>query len=55
MGVGAFVAAVLCITLPETNDQPTAEVVRTTGNEPTVKENECYEEEEEKTEFTSRL
>ncbi|KAL9968411.1 hypothetical protein ACROYT_G026787 [Oculina patagonica] len=51
MGVGAFIAAVLCVSLPETKDQPTAEVVRNTGNDVIVKEGK----EEEITEFTSRL
>lgn len=51
MGVGAFIAAVLCVSLPETKDQPTAEVVRNTGNDVIVKEGK----EEESTEFTSRL
>ncbi|KAJ7391894.1 hypothetical protein OS493_016190 [Desmophyllum pertusum] len=54
MGIGAFVAAVLCISLPETKDQPTAEVVRNdTGNDVVIA-NEGKED-EEKTEFTSRL
>ena len=54
MGIGAFVAAVLCILLPETKDQPTAEVVRNdTGNDVVIA-NEGKED-EEKTEFTSRL
>ena len=52
MGVVAFIAAVLCISLPETKDQPTAEIVLDTGNDVIVKEDK---EEEEKTEFTSRL
>ena len=29
--LGAFIAAVLCISLPETKDKPTAEVVSDTG------------------------
>lgn len=53
MGLGAFIAAVLCISLSETKDQPTAGVVRDTGSDVTVKEGK--EDDEEKTEFTSRL
>lgn len=53
MGLGAFMAAVLCISLPETKDQPTAEVVSDTGSDVIV--NEGKEQQEGKTEFTSRL
>ena len=53
MGIGALVAAVLCISLPETKGQPTAEVVvHNAGNDVIVKESK---DEEEKAEFTSRL
>ena len=39
MGIGALVAAVLCISLPETKGQPTAEVVvHNAGNDVIVKE-----------------
>ena len=51
MGIGAFVAAVLCISLPETKGQPTAKVVNNTGNDVIVKESK---DEEEKTEFTRK-
>lgn len=55
MGVGAFVAALLCITLPETKDQPTAEVVGDTGSDVIIEERKSDEAEEENTEFTSKL
>ena len=56
MGIGAFVAAMLCLTLPETKDQPTAELVRNDVNDVTVKElKDDLDREDEKMEFTSRL
>lgn len=56
MGIGAFVAAMLCLTLPETKDQPTAELVRNGVNDVTVKElKDDLDREDEKMEFTSRL
>ena len=56
MGIGAFVAAMLCLTLPETKDQPTAELVRNDVNDVTVKElKDDLDGEDEKMEFTSRL
>lgn len=55
MGVGAFVAALLCITVPETKDQPTAEVVGDMGSDVIIKESKSDEDEEENTEFTSKL
>lgn len=56
MGIGAFVAAMLCLTLPETKDQPTAELVLNDVSDVAVKERkENLDSEDEKMEFTSRL
>lgn len=56
MSIGAFVAAMLCLTLPETKDQPTAELVRNGVNDVAVKElKDDLDREDEKMEFTSRL
>ena len=56
MGIGAFVAAMLCLTLAETKDQPTAELVRNGVKDVTVKElKDDLDREDEKMEFTSRL
>ena len=56
MGIGAFVAAVLCLTLPETKDQPTAELVLNDVSNVAVKERkDDLDREDEKMEFTSRL
>ena len=57
MGIGAFVAAMLCLTLPETKDQPTAELMSLRRrNDVAVKElKDDLDREDEKMEFTSRL
>ena len=56
MGIGSFVAAVLCLTLPETKDQPTAELVLNDVSNVAVKERkDDLNREDEKMEFTSRL
>jgi len=55
MGIGAFVAAVLCLTLPETKDQPTAELVLNDVSDVAVKERkDDLDREDEKMEFTSK-